>query len=173
LIVLIVTVFGIYNFVWFYYVDYVFSPFLQNEKLTEFEVKENGWTLNEFRDVDGQTGRVVRVLRPRYLHFDGGISVTVFSTNDEESFLSTLIIHHVGNVFSMSQEYELLLGTGEVNDGHPLGFTVDKHGTPVGRSPEQPETHYETWLLMHEILNDEIMGLMDYAKDFFGNEAFW
>jgi hypothetical protein len=168
--IFLVLFFGIWNVLWFWHVDSVYSPFFFFFKLKDFEVRERGWTLNEYRSLESD--HVVGVIRPRYLRFDGEIVVSELPVSETRPFLAEFSINHVGLIIQVQQEYELLLGYGEVADGHPISSAVDKYGNPLGRDPNQPEAYYEAWLLMHEILNDDIKALIQYAKDFFGEEAF-
>jgi len=157
----LILTFGIINLLWFRYIDHVFTPFLQNEKLTSFSIKENRWTLYQYNDLDN--GYVIQLIKPPYLKYGGSISIRSMAEPVTDFTLSDFTITHTSYMGRIQQGYELGLGGMWFGRSH----TVDRFGHQLAQHPEDYGEYYERWLLMFEEHYNEIMAMISYFYDFF------
>jgi len=162
LLVLIVVIFVVYNILWFRYVDRAFSPFLENDKLEQ--VSSKGPRGRHYEYIDTENGYRVQIGIQPYLRFGGTISVSTISRS-VNNFDGTFIVFHS----SIRLQQVLVLGLDE--NSYNLGSAVDRSGQPLGRHPDDSEEFYQEWLLLYDRFYDEAMELIDYFKEFFGEEV--
>jgi hypothetical protein len=162
-VLLFVLIFGVYNIIWFRYVDRAFSPFLENEKLEQVFICGAGGKYYEYRD--SENGYIVQIGIQPYLRFGGTISVSTTSQR-LNNFNGEFIVFHS----SIRIQQLLVLGLGEnlPNHSYSMGSAVDRNGQPLGRHPNDSEEFYQEWLLLYERFNEDVMELIDYFKVFFG-----
>jgi len=162
LLVVLVVIFVIYNILWFRYVDRAFSPFLENDKLEQVNTKGPHGRHYEYRDIEN--GYIVQIGIQPYLRFGGTISVMTTSQS-ANNFNGDFIVFHS----SIRLQQLLVLGLGE--NPYSLGSAVDRNGQPLGRHPDDSKEFYQEWLLLYDRFYDDAMELIDYFKEFFGEDV--
>jgi transcriptional regulator with XRE-family HTH domain len=189
LIAALIIAFGIYNLIWFRYTEIAYAPFLRNEKLSSFTSEVNSRLITVYYYDDEEIHYSFGIIKPRYLQFEGKINVIVLITDylpEPGNFRGGLHIIHTGKV---NIEQFLVLDVGEwalsPEPSRTLGATIDKYGNPIGwhprvkdidpsfmRYPVDSDLLYDFWLSLFEKHHDEAMALLEYAKEFFGEDAF-
>jgi transcriptional regulator with XRE-family HTH domain len=182
--------FGVYNLLWFRYMDIAYSPFFRNEKLTSFTIEWDGRKFTVFEFFDEETNYYIEIVKPRYLQFKGIIIASISTANfipEPDSFKGNIHIVHTGK---LRVQQILVLDVGEWL-GYPdfsrtYGATIDKHGNPVGwhppgddidlsflRYPVDSDFLYNIWLSLFNKHYIDAIALLEYTKEFFGADAFW
>ena len=164
-----VSVFLVNHFLWHRYIDKAFSPFLENDRIEFNYVNEsNGWTHYDYSDYEN--GYYVQIGVPPYLTYGGSISVSMqFKEQEAGSFRGHLMLFH--SSYRLQQKLVLNLGEQTGSSSHyRMGSAVDKYGKPLGRNPADSEEFYRQWLILYDKYYDDAMEVINYFKDFFGED---
>jgi len=167
---------------WHHYMNTVVAPFLENDRLRVVSIGGSRWT--SYRYNNQENGYLIEVVVPPHLSYRTSIQILAQGTEESEFYGSLMIFH--GNVFNgYERRYVLSLGemveTAETDEAgnttytvsiHALGSAVDMNGKPLDRHPNDSEEFYEEWLRLYEKHYDEIMAMVAYFKDFFGEDLF-
>jgi hypothetical protein len=138
---------------------------MKNEKLASFSIRENGWTLYEYKDWDN--GYLIQLIKPPYLKYEGSISICAIAEPVTDFFLTDFTVTPISSMGRIQQSFSLGLG----GMWHGRSRAVDRHGQPLTQLSEDSGEAYERWLMIYEEHFEEIMELIAYFKDFFGEEA--
>jgi transcriptional regulator with XRE-family HTH domain len=178
-VAVLVFVFAVYNIVWFLYINNSYKPFIDRGVWTVAGVRAQGildyssdrnreWIVYEY--YDGENGYSIRIIRPLYLNFGGVINIYAIQVPElGDIFVEFEISFDIG-INGIQQIYTIKLHEWTENFQHPLFSAVDRNGQPLERNPNDSEEYYEYWLLLYERKSDEIIEMIKYFKDFFGEE---
>ena len=168
LVLISASVFLVNHLIWQRYIDKAFSPFLANDKI-EFSHESNGWTHYDYADYEN--GYYVQIGVPPYLHYGGSISVSMqFKEQEPGSFRGHLMVFH--SSIRIQQKIVLSLGEQTGTSSHyRFGSAVDRYGKPLGRNPRDSEAFYSQWLALYDEYYDEAMEVIEYFKEFFGEDV--
>ena len=167
---------------WHHYMNTVVAPFLENDRLRVVNNGGSRWT--SYRYNSQENGYLIEVVVPPHLSYRTSIQILAQGTGESKFYGSLMIVHD--NVFNgYERRYVLSLGemveTVETDEAgnvtytvsiHALGSAVDMNGKPLDRHPNDSEEFYEEWLRLYEKHYDEIMAMVAYFKDFFGEDLF-
>jgi len=177
---ILLLIFGMYNLIWFRYISIAYTPFIENGTWITAGLKVEGgldsnivenrvWIIYEHWSEENDY--IIGIGRPSYLRFGGVINVTLFADPEPDVFYASFDITHKGRIFNIQQEFKLTIG--ELGMHRSLfSLTVDRYGEPPGRQPGDSEEYYEMWLSLHEKHYGEIMAMLAYFNDFFGDGVF-
>jgi transcriptional regulator with XRE-family HTH domain len=180
--VAVLLIFIVSSVFWRHYMNTVVAPFLENDRLKAMNI--GGSRSTTYRYDSQENNYIIEVVVPPHLSYRTTTHILAQGTG-ERNFYGDFWVFH-GDIFTGYQRtYVLSLGEGIVTTktdeagkvttaGHTHSFSsaVDVNGKPLGRHPDDSEEFYEEWLRLYEKYYDEIMAMILYFKDFFGEDLF-
>jgi len=183
--------FGIWNLLWFRYIDNVFTPIISDERLVNPALSypmmfKHNFTYYTY--YDEESGYRVDVVVPPYLRFyvrdgvshiidDLYISIPLPAYIQPGDLTGSFGVRHTGAVGRINQSFVLTLSEFyDINDPTAiigfgsLALAVDRNGKPQERSPDVDEAYYEKWLEIYHRHYDKIMDMISYFWEFFGED---